>query len=516
MAVPYKCLFNHELLIVVTTQTPYQTYRENVGAAQVEGYIRELADTAVDAIMCCPTAWRLPLYPSRLEPHWTVVAPGQTEPLPEADWKYYEKVYWRARRMMLSGLDPVAISVRTAHETGKAIFCSYRMNDHHMTIFPDCPTHDRFWREHPEYRIGPLPARTNPAGHLNYLLPQVRARVAQVLGELIENYDFDGLELDFMRSPPYFPPDRTTEGQALMTEFVAELREMLRAAGRRRGRELALCVRLPRSLRLCAEYGLDPVEWNRRGLIDLANVSTFFINALNCEIEEFKAALPGCPVYGEMHFIYEAGSPLPGGFGNNILRKTPAELYYATALNFLTRGADGVSLFNFDYVRDHSFAEPRRKQFPGIEPHFAALRRIADPVWLRTQPKLYHWGNSWPPFPVALGPGERAGFDVLLGDELPGGFGRARLRLEGEGSLQGLQLGLKINGVAAEPNLDTGELVTPFSREALPEPERLQYFSLELGDLRQGLNEVELFNFEHEEYGRKTVRLKNLQLALLM
>ena len=52
----YKCLYNLEMLIPFSSQTPYQTYRENVKDAQIIGYVKELADTQVDALMCCPTA----------------------------------------------------------------------------------------------------------------------------------------------------------------------------------------------------------------------------------------------------------------------------------------------------------------------------------------------------------------------------------------------------------------------------------------------------------------------------
>ena len=55
---PYRCLYNHEMLILFTSQTPYQTYREPVHDDQVRGCVAELAGTGVDALMCCPTAWR--------------------------------------------------------------------------------------------------------------------------------------------------------------------------------------------------------------------------------------------------------------------------------------------------------------------------------------------------------------------------------------------------------------------------------------------------------------------------
>ena len=56
-----KIAYNHEMLICFTSQTPYQSYETEVGKEQFRGYVRELAGTGVDILMCCPTAWRLPL-----------------------------------------------------------------------------------------------------------------------------------------------------------------------------------------------------------------------------------------------------------------------------------------------------------------------------------------------------------------------------------------------------------------------------------------------------------------------
>ena len=66
----HRCLFNHELLIIGTSQTPFQSYEEDITDDQVRGLILELKDTAVDTIMCCPTAWRRNLWFSDVDRHW--------------------------------------------------------------------------------------------------------------------------------------------------------------------------------------------------------------------------------------------------------------------------------------------------------------------------------------------------------------------------------------------------------------------------------------------------------------
>ena len=98
----YKCIYNHEMLINFTTQTPYQSYDEPVKKGQFIGYIDELKDTQVDAVMCCPLAWRLPTYHSKVNDVWQTWGTEWKAPLPEADWKYFDKVFERVRRYMLS------------------------------------------------------------------------------------------------------------------------------------------------------------------------------------------------------------------------------------------------------------------------------------------------------------------------------------------------------------------------------------------------------------------------------
>jgi hypothetical protein len=66
----YKCLFNHELLILGTACSPYQSYDDDIKDEQVTGFINELENTDVDVIMCCPTAWRRNLWYSQVDRHW--------------------------------------------------------------------------------------------------------------------------------------------------------------------------------------------------------------------------------------------------------------------------------------------------------------------------------------------------------------------------------------------------------------------------------------------------------------
>ncbi len=495
MKVPYRCLYNHELLILFTSQTPYQTYKEPVGDAQVIGCVEELKDQGVDALMICPQAWRTNLWHSEIDRRWQDDAPKEKEPLLESDLKYWQKAYFRVRRYMLEGKDPVALTIKTARENGIAPLFSYRMNDHHFTNNPEGATHSRFWKEHPEYWLHPNGAP------FNYLHAKVREHYLSIFGELLERYDVEGFECDFMRSAWYFPKGRVEEGTELMTGLVRALRAKLDAVGQARGKKLALSVRVPASLQLCRETGLDVARWAREGLLDMINATTSFRLSQEVDIGGFREAAPEVALYGELHFVSQPGETF-GGYRTSINRLTTPELYRSTALSFLDRGADGVSLFNFAYSRDHSFNEVRRKHFPGVEPPFHVLSSLRDRATLKQGSQHLSLtpdvGNALcrpaGSLPKAIRGLESGKFEIHVPDVLDSPFQSAILRIEAESPVAHLPFAASINGVKLEGILRHGELFEPWSLEVMPDPLHLHHFKVKPSDLRTGYNAIEIFN----------------------
>jgi hypothetical protein len=477
--ISYKCLFNHELLFLFTSQTPYQCYAENVGNEQVEGCVRELGDTGVDALMICPQAWMTNLWPSEVDLHWQTRARREMEPLPEQDWKYYEKAYYRARRYLIAGNDPVALSVAAARSAGIAPFLSYRMNEAHYSATVDCPTHSHFWRNHPEYWIAGR--RT-----LNYLEPEVREYFLSLIFELLDRYEIDGFECDFMRYPECLPKDQIPEGTKVITEFIRAIRGKMDEVGERRQRRLPLCVRVPSSPERALAFGLDVARWVEEGWVQMINATTSFRLSPQVDVEGYRRIAPNAKIYPELHFVTQGGSA-PGGFTNNINRKTTAAIYRSTALGFLERGADGISLFNFSYTRDHSFNEPRRKMYPGQEPPFAAIRSLTNPQRLKTGPQhfVFPLNIERPSCPIRDGGHEEIDFHLpnCLGSQ------HAILRLEANESISQLPpFSVSLNGSTLPEMTFHGELFPPLSLEAIPEPPRLRHYRIPLDALRAGKN----------------------------
>ena len=183
---------------------------------------------------------------------------------------------------------------------------------------------------------------------MNFTIPEVRAHRLATLEEIVRRYPIHGLELDYLRRPPYFPMDlelmesgfrepistggttlspdlpkesalsglrespdtmatsfpayMAEESVPIMTDFVEEVRRMTRRVSKEKGRRILLSVRVPSSLSGCRRVGLDPIAWHKRGCLDFLTVGHFLHLFFNLPIAAFKSPLPGLLVYGCLDF----------------------------------------------------------------------------------------------------------------------------------------------------------------------------------------------------------------------
>ena len=159
----YRCLFNHELGILLWQE-------KGITAANVAKYIDKLAGTDVDAVMCCPTAWRTNLFPSEVDPAWK---------------RYLEIPYLKkfgpltsSMKYIFDGGDPVGETLANCRRQGKGFFISYRMNDFHFVDNKEWPSHNAFWRNHPECWLADTnvhaTGNNDDVRLLNWAMPAVR------------------------------------------------------------------------------------------------------------------------------------------------------------------------------------------------------------------------------------------------------------------------------------------------------------------------------------------------------
>ena len=109
----------------------------------------------------------------------------------------------------------------------------------------------------------------NANGYWNFAIEGVHEYKLSILREAAENYDFDGIELDFARVCPVLPPGHQWEYRDRLTEFIRATREMLLEIARKRGRPLLLAARVPENLEGCHFDGIDAETWAQEELLDI-------------------------------------------------------------------------------------------------------------------------------------------------------------------------------------------------------------------------------------------------------
>ena len=166
--------------------------------------------------------------------------------------------------------DTLALSVDFLHRHGKEVFWSHRMNPME-SMGADWILSD-FKRGHPEWWLGregddekyPSSDQRHWYRVLDYGVPEVREYILAVTAEVIENYDVDGVELDYLRDPFLFKETFSDpvvpvsdEHCAVMLDFHRKVRGMLDAKARRIGRPLLLALRVPKWVELSKRIGID-------------------------------------------------------------------------------------------------------------------------------------------------------------------------------------------------------------------------------------------------------------------
>ena len=253
-------------------------------SAGVEGIVHELVGrvrgTRVDTLAARIDRGNLvPLYDSRIEGK---VGRGHTTFPTLEIWRHVTCM----RRLLDQGIDPWHKTFEAARQTGIAVFAGIRMNDLHHT--KQNPTYEA-WKpfyvselaRDPRYFIGDdhahwsdSPSLAAGSQLLSFVHDEVRQHRLNIIEELIERYDLDGVELDFQRHGLFFAQSQVERGTPLMTDLIRQIRAVLDRYEQKRDHPICLFVRVPSWVEGCLEAGLDVPTWIRDGLVDMVGVSS--------------------------------------------------------------------------------------------------------------------------------------------------------------------------------------------------------------------------------------------------
>ena len=181
-----------------------------------------------------------------------------------------------------TGEDALEIVVAFAHQHDLEIFYSNRMNDIHDWFSPEMLSTIK--SRHPEYTIGHAlakegtsPAETlrgmqqgkGPSTSLNFALPVIRDLTVEAMRQVCRNYQVDGIDLDYFRSPALFPPPVGPAHAELLNDMMRKMRKMTEEEGLRRGRPILISARALISAPYALRHGHDVTTWLREDLIDI-------------------------------------------------------------------------------------------------------------------------------------------------------------------------------------------------------------------------------------------------------
>ena len=192
------------------------------------------------------------------------------------------------KQLVEAGIDPMQTTVEFARQHGIEVYNSIRMNDIHdfnwrtdygRPMFE----HNQLKQSHPDWLLGKPQQRSSTGAWsaVNYALPEVRDSMFAYICESIDNYDLDGVSLDFFRHPVFHqatfagkpvPAERLND----MSLLIERVRKHIDQVNLQRERKVRLAIRVPDSVEYCRAIGLDVERWLAEGWVDVMTVSGYF------------------------------------------------------------------------------------------------------------------------------------------------------------------------------------------------------------------------------------------------
>lgn len=367
-------------------------------AEAIHRYVDLLADSGVDTFLISPNtqvAW----YPSKAVPtaldgyargdqRWAQWLPGIASETNMTMIDHYLD-------LQEAGIDWLAEAVKACRARGISPWVSVRMNDMHGAADPagnpiNCPLF-----ADPQYRLkGTTLDPHDPVNPyyqaLNYECREVRDYMLSMIRELVMDYAFEGLELDWLRNPTICEPGVSQETTDVMTAWIAEIRALTQARAEQTGRPYVFGMRIPGELSMLRSIGLDVKAVAREGLVDFVNPSNFMQTAWTMPHDRLRAELgDDVAMYGVIELIIndvKGYSPeLDEAFSRYPCASAPS--LRGNAAGKLVLGADGIEQYNYYAADEDNF--PRLCTADNMRADYAAIRDVHDLEALRGQPKHY-------------------------------------------------------------------------------------------------------------------------------
>lgn len=398
----------------------------------------------------------------------------------------------RSKLLHDRGVDFIGVWVRRARERGVSPWLTMRMNDLHSIDKPQVFSRSSFWIAHPEFRRVPgSNGKPWADAAYDFAHPEVREHALALVREMLDKWDVDGFECDWLRFPHHVSPaeERARTGHVHLTKMMREVKLLVDEVARRRGHPILVGARVASRPDYAYALGTDAVTWAKEGLIDWLIPCNFF-NTLDFALpmdtwcSMVHTANPRVRVLAGCDF---AGSIRDGTFnGWQPVDPTLAEVvgYYE---RLVEGGAQGAYYFN-RFCCNEANPLHRFVQVEGVPMDGERLRRMDRAYVVTRIDAVPDGGDLGRQLPVQLAQGAR--LNIPIGRAGTPSRVRVRLCFSGHPGLD-ISTAVKLNGRAC---LSVTE-IEPKAWLGYPRDERPN-FAFEFGfppaSAIDGTNHVEL------------------------
>ena len=302
----------------------------------------------VTDFVMCPCGQRASYDSKAWEPIWA----GLNEP--NTDGRTNDAWCVNAKRLFDRGIDPYAVWIRRCRERGGVrTWMSMRMNDVHFVNITNYFRNTTFQRTRRDLWRNPQAIPGKSAWEdmaLNYAKQEVQDYSFALFKELVDRYDADGYELDWMRFTRHLTPGRERDEAPILTAFMRRCRAYANAVGAKRGRPILLSVRVQAKLEDALGRGCDAVTWAAEHLVDWIIATNFFeTNDFDIDLKGWRRRIG--TVNPQVKVLPGASDNLDVGSDGRPAPMTSAD-FSCWARRMYLRGAEGLYLFNVPYLPD--------------------------------------------------------------------------------------------------------------------------------------------------------------------
>jgi hypothetical protein len=550
MLARHRNLFNGDSCVYFYNPELWQPEGGPYSAKAIHRYIGLLARSGVDTFLINPNA-QVAWYPSKklqtiidgykrgdrdfFRGHATAV--GVTPAKMDEFLDHQVKFFNLYLDLVEQGVDWLAETSKACRANGISPWVTCRMNDMHGAGNPEGSHFNCALFKQPKFRLSGRAMDPNDSPHtswmgLNYEHIEVREFMLANIREWMEDYEFDGLELDWLRQPLCCEPVAGQKQIDAMQDWMREVRGLTEARARRLGRPVPLGLRIPPNLGYLKSIGIDVKSQVDAGLVDFVGFSDIWQTTWAMPYDQLRKELGGDVVfYGVVEDAPNwvrgfapslADRPLSSpdsGASNTGLRYMAASppMQWANAAGKLAMGVHGIEQFNF-FCTD----QPR---IPGLRCDYSALKGTEDLAYLRGKPKHYCLStpSTWmtrvvelpEQLPVVLRPQWRKEFRLSMCAEPPNRNLQLIAQVVIESHPHAPRLGVSFNDHwPVFERVETRDLLFPVGPYTQHTSDHWGLnFRLDAAQIRDGWNTLLIHNNAHEGE-ENSVTIVSLELAV--